>query len=103
MIFSHIMAKAHLRTVREIVKAFGGPKKLAEWAAVVKSAPSNWVAEGHIPPGWHYRLHLELSARGYKIDPRAFGVRLPKAVTRGRAKRTRRDATGSQQNANGLN
>lgn len=63
-----------LRTVADIVKAFGGPKSLSIWAGVGKSAVSNWISDNDIPTGWHYRMHLELTARGFEIDPRAFGV-----------------------------
>ena len=76
-----------LRTIPAIVKAFDGEKGLA---ALMEGAPLpnnrdakknasvrmilNWLAEGYIPPGWHYRLHLAAEARGYWIDPRALGV-----------------------------
>ena len=63
-----------LRTVCEVVKAFGGPKALAQWADVGPSAVSNWKADGFIPPGWHYRMMLELQGRGFSVAPQAFGV-----------------------------
>jgi len=67
--------KRTLTTVKEIVAALGGTARTAEWAGVGMSAVSNWLADEDIPAGWHYRLHLELEARGFSIDPAAFGIR----------------------------
>ena len=68
------MRKRLLRTVADIVKAFGGTKKTAEWANTGMPTVSNWLANDEIPNGWHYRMFLELSGRGFEIDPAAFGV-----------------------------
>jgi hypothetical protein len=70
------MNKRCLRSVADIVKAFGGTKRTAEWANTHMSAVSNWLANNEIPNGWHYRMHLELTARGFEIDPRAFGIQV---------------------------
>lgn len=64
--------KTTLATIAEVVSAFGGTKALADWAGVGESAISNWLARGEIPPGWHYRLHIEAGARGFEIDNRLF-------------------------------
>lgn len=65
-----------LKSVADIVKAFGGTFALAEWAGVVPSAVSNWVAKDYIPPGWHYRMYRELVARGFDVDEAVFDDRL---------------------------
>ena len=71
------MSERHLKllqSVRDIVDAFGGTKATADWANVRMSAVSNWLALDEIPPGWHYRMDMELRSRGFRISPRAFGV-----------------------------
>ena len=62
-----------LRTVPEVVTAFGGPKATAEWAGVGVSAVSNWTTRSFIPPGWHYRMARHFEAKGCEIDPVVFG------------------------------
>ena len=85
------MSKARtLKTVSAIIQAFGPPgckrtaakKALAEWADVGISAVCNWETVNHIPEGWHYRMHLELERRGFKVDPAAFGVSAPSVSER---------------------
>lgn len=61
-----------LNTITEVVDAFGGTKALAMWTGTGESAISNWIARGEIPPGWHYRLHMEALDRGFEIDPCVF-------------------------------
>lgn len=71
------MAKQRtLRTVCDVVKAFGGPAALAEWADVGTSAVSNWKADGFIPPGWHLRMMFYLTSKGFKVEPSAFGIEI---------------------------
>lgn len=70
------MNKRSLRSVADIVKAFGGTKKTAEWANTYMSTVSNWLANDEIPNGWHYRMHLELTARGFVVEPEAFGLQI---------------------------
>lgn len=70
------MNKRCLRSVAEIVKAFGGNKETAKWANTGASTISNWLANNEIPNGWHYRIHLEMTARGFEVDPKVFGVEL---------------------------
>jgi hypothetical protein len=65
-----------LRSVRDIVDALGGTKEAAKWAGLGMSAISNWLAADEIPTGWHYRVDVELKARGYRVDPRLFGARV---------------------------
>jgi hypothetical protein len=69
------MTKRSLHSVADIIDAFGGTKKTAKWAGTGMSTISNWLAHDHIPKGWHYRIHLELTARGFDVDPLAFGMR----------------------------
>jgi hypothetical protein len=61
--------------MREVVEAFGGTYKLAEWAGISPPGVSNWLADGEFPRGWHYRLHMEAIRRGFEIDPALFGER----------------------------
>ena len=63
-----------IETVAQLVKAFGGTGKLAEWADVVPSTVSNWKDQGHIPPGWHLRLYLECQRRKINVSPELFGI-----------------------------
>lgn len=79
-----------ITTIGGLVKAFGGAKKLAEWAGIGVSGVSNWVERDFIPPGWHYRLHLEAIDRGFEIDPVVFGVERPLTRFRKDEKETRR-------------
>ena len=64
-----------LRTVEDVVAAFGGTAEMADWAGLGMSAISNWMARGFIPPGWHYRISAELKERGLDVAPQVFGER----------------------------
>jgi hypothetical protein len=50
-----------------------GRRGLATWAGIGLTGLANWA--GCIPPGYHYRLHLWLTAHGYDLDPVTFGLR----------------------------
>jgi hypothetical protein len=63
-----------LKTVRDVVKALGGTAKTAEFTLTTLPAVSNWMAEGYIPPGWHYCISLRLESKGFEVDPCAFGL-----------------------------
>lgn len=63
-----------LHSIEDIVSAFGGPPKLAEWAGVGVTAVHNWLARGEIPPCWHMPLILECARRKQLISPEAFGI-----------------------------
>ena len=65
--------KTMLRTVSDVVQAFGGPAEVAKWAGHGPSAICNWVARGFIPPGWHYRLTKWGRENGFEISPAVFG------------------------------
>lgn len=68
-----------LKTVDEVVDAFGGPSKAAEWCGIGNSAVSNWFVRGFIPPGWHYRMATHLRDLGFDPDPAVWGVKqIPK-------------------------
>lgn len=69
------MNKSIIRTVRELVTAFGGTGKLASFLGIVPSAVSNMLADDYIPRGYHLELYLEAERRGLKIDKRSlFGI-----------------------------
>lgn len=63
-----------VRTVEELVAAFGGTKAMAQWADVGPSAVSNWISLESVPRGYHLRLYLEIQRRGILADPSLFGM-----------------------------
>lgn len=63
-----------IRTVDELIDAFGGPTAVAEWAGTEISAICNWKARGFIPTGWHLRVFIEVKKRGLDVDPRLFEI-----------------------------
>lgn len=76
------MATKHptlLTSVYEVVEAFGGGdlkkgrKELGRWADVGSSCISNWLTDGFIPPGWHFRMAEHLGKKGYVLSPKVFG------------------------------
>ena len=69
-----------VRSVGDVVAAFGGTKATADWADVGMSAVSNWLASGSIPRGYHLRLYLELQRRGLLVDPGLFGIPQPSST-----------------------
>lgn len=67
-----------IETVDDLATAFGGTKRLAEWADVVPSCVSNWRDANHIPPGYHLRLYFECKARGLRVNTeKLFGLEPP--------------------------
>jgi hypothetical protein len=69
------MSKLRIQTVRQLVDAFGGTGKLAEFLKIVPSAVSNMLADDYIPRGYHLELYFEARRRGWQIDTQAlFGV-----------------------------
>ncbi|MBA2126698.1 hypothetical protein DLM45_10790 [Hyphomicrobium methylovorum] len=78
------MAKLEkLTTIPDVVRAFGGPSGMAEWAGIGAPAVCNWIDRGHIPPGWHFRLDREAKERGFEIDQCVFDDRLRQKSKRG--------------------
>jgi hypothetical protein len=63
-----------LRTVDDIIDAFGGTTVVARWLGIGHSAVSNWRKDQAIPNGWHLRFYLAAQDLGYRIDPRLFGA-----------------------------
>lgn len=63
-----------IRTVADLVSAFGGNNAMAEWADVGTPAVCNWKDANEIPRGYHLRLWLEIERRGFSVDPDLFGV-----------------------------
>lgn len=62
-----------LRTVAEVVEEFGGLQAAADWAGLGKTAVSNWLARGFIPPGWHFRMSEHFAERGLLLAGSVFG------------------------------
>ena len=81
-----------LMTISDVVRAFGGPSGMAEWAGIGAPAVCNWVEREHIPPGWHFRLDREARQRGFEIDHSVFDDRL-------RRKSKRSERVGSATNS----
>ncbi len=64
-----------IRTVRELVDAFGGTGKLSAFLNVVPSAVSNMLADDYIPRGYHFEIYVEAKRRGWTLDTlNLFGV-----------------------------
>ena len=64
-----------ITSVDQLVDAWGGTNKFAEWADVGPSAVSNWKAQGYVPEGYHLRLFLDARARGLEVGPSLFGLK----------------------------
>jgi hypothetical protein len=62
-----------LKTIRQVVKAFGGGSHLAASLGIRETNVSNWIGQNAIPTGWHYRLHMMALERNYFISPLVFG------------------------------
>ena len=65
--------KRTLKTVSDVVDAFGGTSATAEWAGIGPSAVSNWLSKGFIPPGWHFRMSDHFAGQGYVLSRAVFG------------------------------
>ena len=68
------MKRDTLRTVDDVIDAFGGNTVVADWLGIGTSAVCNWRERQSIPPGWHLRFYLEAEARGLRIDLNLFGM-----------------------------
>lgn len=71
--YPHMERARILRTVEDVVAAFGSVAEAAEWAGVGCTAVHNWIARAYIPPGWHYRLQQHLAPRGFHLAGSVFG------------------------------
>jgi len=69
----YIRMKQPISTVDQLVDAFGGTGRFADWCDVGPSTVSNWKALGYIPSGYHLRIYLEALSRGLQLSPRLFG------------------------------
>lgn len=67
------MKRQTLRTVDELIDAFGGEAIVAEWLNVGRSAVSNWKHRG-IPSIYHLIIWREAEEWGLRIDPKLLGV-----------------------------
>lgn len=68
-----VRRQAH--TSRELVDAIGG-ETIAEAFGLHLPEVLAWRDSGHIPVGWHYRLHVLADRRGLAINPALFGADL---------------------------
>lgn len=69
------MSKRTLKTVEQVIEAFGGTSATAEWAGVGPSAVSNWISKGFIPPGWHFRMSDHFAGSGLTVSRDVFSKR----------------------------
>lgn len=67
-----------ISSVRDLVAAYGGTGKFAEFLHVVPSAVSNMLAQNEIPRGYHLEIYLDSERRGWKVDKaKVFGLEDP--------------------------
>jgi hypothetical protein len=72
---SSFMTNIRITSVKQLVNAFGGRSKFAEFLKVVPTAVSNMVSDEHIPRGYHLEIYLECEERGLAIDrAKLFGM-----------------------------
>ncbi|HXF55656.1 MAG TPA: hypothetical protein VNK52_16200 [Hyphomicrobiaceae bacterium] len=62
-----------LRSVREVVEAYGGTNATARRFSRAPGAISAWIATGYIPPAYHYAIHMDMWQLGNEVDPSVFG------------------------------
>jgi len=60
--------KKTLKTVREVISAFGSPAALAYKADVGIKAVGHWRVANSIPPQHIPMITREMSRRGYEVD-----------------------------------
>jgi len=68
------MKRKLLRTVDEVVEAFGGDIIVAEWLGLSRPAVVNWRMRQNIPSTYHMRIWFEAQSMGYRIDPQLLGL-----------------------------
>lgn len=69
------MTSHPITTIRELVDAFGGTGKFADFLNVVPSAVSNMLRDEYLPRGYHLEVYLECQRRSFKVDKRElFGI-----------------------------
>ncbi|KWT64851.1 hypothetical protein APY04_3091 [Hyphomicrobium sulfonivorans] len=61
-----------VKTVSEVVGAFGGVDALCAWSGESTEAIKRWQRWDFIPHAWHWRIEQELRSRGYALSPRVF-------------------------------
>lgn len=71
---NHATDNDPIRTVSDLVAAFGGTGAVAEWLDVGSPCVSNWKALGQIPRGYHLQIYLEAKRRGIRICSSLFGM-----------------------------
>ena len=70
-----IMTSQPISTIRDLVDAFGGTGKFAEFLNVVPSYVSNMLRDEDLPRGYHLEVYLECQRRNLRVDKHAlFGI-----------------------------
>jgi DNA-binding transcriptional regulator YdaS (Cro superfamily) len=62
-----------VKTVGEVIAAFGGTAKTAKRWDISPAAVSQWKAAGEIPTGHHCRMEHALAADGHIVDVKRLG------------------------------
>lgn len=65
--------KQIITSADELIRAFGGPSKLALLLCLTQGRVSQWKADG-IPTGWHLRLSRMAEARGWIVHDSVWGL-----------------------------
>lgn len=61
-------------SIDELVQAFGGDSKVAEWLGISQPAVAAWKIRREIPRGWHMQLFARLLREGKSVAPHVFGM-----------------------------
>lgn len=85
-----------IRNIHDLVDAFGGSGKFADWLGVTVSYVSNMLARGYLPGGFHMRVYVELRRRELSVSPELFDLEPDDAdffvkLSRGRRARGERE------------
>lgn len=69
--------KSSLRTVGEVIDAFGGVSAMCTIFGGVPGRFYNFKASGRFPDAMHMRIYVEAKARGLNIAPELIGMKRP--------------------------
>lgn len=73
-----MISKSQLKTVAEVIDAFGGVKAMCATFGGVPSRFGNYKMKGSFPDHMHMRIYVEACERGLNIAPDLIGMRRAK-------------------------
>jgi hypothetical protein len=77
--YPSVMApSSQLKTIDEVIDAFGGVKAMCSIFGGGPSRFSNYKAAGRFPDSMHMRIYVEARDRGLNIAPALIGMERPK-------------------------